>query len=711
MDSYALCPCGSGKKVKFCCQAILPDMAKIERLQENNQPRMALQLIDKLRKDHPENAWLATQRAMALMNEGDAAAARDTLVGLLRQQPDHPAGNGLLALVILELEPLEKARKVVHRAFLKCMQHEPRLAVLLAKRMALNYLEEGRPLAARQHSAVVLRLEPEADHPQTMSLFMELDGDHRVPFPLRGPQPLPTYEPSAANQPAYRKAQRLFTHACFSEAADQLEQLAASEPPHASLQHQIALFRAWDGDDDRSAAAFRAASRLSADFDRAVELETMAQLLELAPAGIENQKVSASWKTEGLSRLLTRLDNDDRFVRVEKSPEDTDIAAVYHILDRPLPLDGDWKTLTLEQCPRAVGDLTLVDAEGDDPAMAVTRSVNPRLYEECERAFAAAAGELARRNPEDGDLPTPARWSQWAVLASQLDDPIVLPPDLEAEHANRLTSASLLRKVDPNWINLKQPALDGKSPAEAAGVESLRAPLAAAVNVLDAILEWRGAFWEGRDELCARLQLPAPQPLTGAPLRDFINVQIPRVLRSDLSQVSNEDFLRMLERSLVVRHKSLSLAMADEYLDRRTALHAAHPERTETTYLLAAQLNFAARRKQQAENWLARGSASLREQGASFEKLLTWKLRELSLRSRQPDPAALRELLNELWSQYGAKVPQLRDELNEFVTRLGIEAPWASAILTPETVGAGAGVWSADPQPAAGGEKKLWLPD
>src|SRR5690606_34818064 len=117
MDSYSLCPCGSGKKIKFCCQAILPEMGKIERLQQNNQPRMALQLIDKLLKEHQDNAWLNNQRAMALIGDERYDEARDALVAFLRKNPDHPLSNGLLALAMTELEPMAQCKKVIHRAF------------------------------------------------------------------------------------------------------------------------------------------------------------------------------------------------------------------------------------------------------------------------------------------------------------------------------------------------------------------------------------------------------------------------------------------------------------------------------------------------------------------------------------------------------------------------------------------------------------------
>ena len=50
LDVYQLCPCGSGKKLKFCCQAIVGEMLKIAELQQSHQHRAALTLLETIEK-------------------------------------------------------------------------------------------------------------------------------------------------------------------------------------------------------------------------------------------------------------------------------------------------------------------------------------------------------------------------------------------------------------------------------------------------------------------------------------------------------------------------------------------------------------------------------------------------------------------------------------------------------------------------------------
>ena len=46
VDPYALCPCGSGKKLKFCCSDLVGEIEKIHRMIEGEQPRAALRHVE-----------------------------------------------------------------------------------------------------------------------------------------------------------------------------------------------------------------------------------------------------------------------------------------------------------------------------------------------------------------------------------------------------------------------------------------------------------------------------------------------------------------------------------------------------------------------------------------------------------------------------------------------------------------------------------------
>lgn len=711
MDSYALCPCGSGKKVKFCCQAIMPEMAKIEKLQENNQPRMALQLIEKLLKEHSDNAWLINQRGISLIADHRNEEARDSLVAYLRQSPENPLSNALLALAMTELEPIDQCKKVIHRAFLKSMTAEPRVVAVLASRLVDYFLANGKDMAARQHMAVVLRLESEQERQQTLLAMLEFDSDTSVPYPLRGAHPLPQYNPSEELAPQVKKAQRLYVHACFSEAADLLDQIVQRDPQSAELYHTIGLMRAWDGDIPRAATALHQAAKLYQDFEKAVDVETIAQLLQRQESENNIPVLSRMFEVESLSRLLTRLDNEDRLCRMplqENTPIDGVVAA-YNILDRAVPTADELANAKLETIPRSIGQLMLYDsANGSDRQEAQLSALEGEQMTESARIFAAASGDLVKPLLQDDGKPLPDSILQtFPKEEMALSEAAFFPPQATSRVRNRLRKQFIDETVPQIWLKTPLVALGGKSPAEAGNDSSLKVELAAALRVFDSFMDRRSVMLN-QAPLREQLGITSDSPISLSEEHDLNTFSVSRLLRLQTTELSDEIFDRVLQRAIVVKHCGLGHRLLSEFVTSRPQLVEKKPQEAEQAYVTLADLCSRSLRDQEAFEWLDRGFQFSKANGNVFETLLMWKMREVSLRARDTEDPEFKKVLLEVWNQYGAKLPAVRARLDEFVRALGIEAPWQSAIVTP---GAGGSVWTAESEQTSSAEKKLWLPD
>jgi len=717
MDSYALCPCGSGKKVKFCCQAILPEMARIEKLQENNQPRMALQVIDKLLKEHPQNAWLNNQRAIALIADHRHEEARDGLVAFLRKNPEHPLSNALLAVSMLEIEPIESCKKVIHRAFLKSMAAEPRIVSILTSRLVDHFLATGHSMAARQHMAVVLRLENENERQQTLMAMLEFDSSTWVPYPIRGAHPLPAYVPGEAVAAQFKKAQRLFVHACFSEAADLLEQVADQEPNSAELFHTIGLMRAWDGDELRAAAAMHRAAQLYPDRDRAIDVEAIAQLLQRGRGDDRVVTRVRTYETESLSKLLTRLDNEDRLSRAELSEAAADegMVAAYDILDRALPGLSELEKATLDTLPRSIGQLHLYDAiEAEEvPAVAEVIAVEGDRLEQASKIIESAAGELiARAKLPSGEVDEDGELNEFSAEDLKLTENAYFPPQTPPRLRNTLRKQFVETRIQQTWLESPLAALGGRSPLQASGDPSSQVALEASLRVFDAILDRQGVILD-QAPLRERLQLPAEAAVVLQSADADLNAySVSQLLRVDSAPLSDELFEKVLQRAMVVKHSRFGHRVLSEFLTRRPELVAKRPQEAEQAHVTLSDLCSRSLRDQEALDWLEKGFQFTKSHSNAFETLLMWKLREISLRARDPETPEFRALLLEIWNYYGAKLPAVRARLDEFVRALKIDPPWQSTILTPQTVGVGEkAVWGAETEETSSAEKKLWLPD
>ena len=141
IDVYQTCPCGSGKKLKFCCQAIVTEMVKVSELQQSHQYQAALTLLDTVEKKVPprdvwSRAWVKTTKAFLLFSLGTVDEPRKLVGDVLEELPEHPlavAVNGVLALAA---DGYPAAMRPVYRAFQVAGPTQPHLTSHLA--MALS---------------------------------------------------------------------------------------------------------------------------------------------------------------------------------------------------------------------------------------------------------------------------------------------------------------------------------------------------------------------------------------------------------------------------------------------------------------------------------------------------------------------------------------------------------------------------------------------
>src|SRR3954471_20220479 len=96
VDPYALCPCGSGQKFKWCCQKMESYADRAQRLYETGQVEGALGVLDEGLRKEPANAWLLIRKALIQVRAQQAGEAKATLRELLKRQPGHVGAHSLL---------------------------------------------------------------------------------------------------------------------------------------------------------------------------------------------------------------------------------------------------------------------------------------------------------------------------------------------------------------------------------------------------------------------------------------------------------------------------------------------------------------------------------------------------------------------------------------------------------------------------------------
>ena len=714
MDVYAPCPCGSGKKVKFCCHAVLGEMDKVARLHETKQSALALSALERLAEKHPEAPIVAITRAQLLMEERRFDEAASTMRVFLKDHPDSSHGIGLLAYARFMDVGYQEAKPEIHRAFQICPQSSPDVIGSLASQIADDVFYSSS-MSAREHLGLALRLTQ--DQQERQALFQELmrvDGSAEIPYPLRGVHSLEELDAPEGSEKEIRTATRLSALGCWEIAAKLFDKLNEKMPDNWALWKNIGLCRAWDENNSGAAEALRKASELAPSHEIAVECETIAQLLELSDVEGQMPVKAARYKLTSTSLALSKLDGCDRAVRLPATKDQADanpkVVGRYLLLDFPAPADD--VEVRDDNVPTVQAEVSVFDLNTQDGAVGILSVIG-----------------------SDGD----ARNEAMVIIEDALKDLITNPEDDENHEANGpLYSESLVRSVlneltqsqerkyygtrldliqrrqiakqegrnfvENKWCNTKLNRLGGKTPLEAANDPELKVKRAAALHVLESISDVAMLYSDGT-ELRKTLNIDEETPYAVTDETQLNSLSVMESHRLPISDLTDEQLGHIVHRALLIRHVPFAYKVLTEVSKR--GVDRIQGIDTSMFQWTIAQVCRELGHHDEALKWLKEGREEV-EKGDNFEEKFQWTMREFQFRIENRSDPALPELIDHLWNFYGKKMPGIRDALKPALKELGIPIPGesASGLVLPGDSGEPATAGAATGE----GESKLWLP-
>ena len=711
-DIYSPCPCGSGKKLKFCCHAIVDDMDRIIRLIDGNQLRVALQQLDVLVKKAPKNAWVGTTRGMLLLDLNEDAAARDVLKSVLEEHPDNELAIVLYAGAMIRAEGFDNAKRAVHRAFQRGAKKLPALVSDLASALATIHVSRDNLMAVREHIALALRLAPEERRQSLFVQLLELDGADEIPYPMRGSHQLPNVTGSEEFEKEVRKAQKYAAVGCWSTAADIFTTLGNAAPERAELWHAAGLCRAWDGDEKNASEALHRAARHYSEIGIAVECETIAQLLDDRNTNDVVEQAIQQAKVSSVSRLLTALDANPRIRRTTASSE----------TGLPVPpvgtyvvLDSEWKGVEsiehgLDNIPKARSFVSVFDAneKTGEPALLVMIGRKGTWIDESKALISSVVGDFLEWNP-DPPSPEMAGVSSASIESQVYETHWYLSDEVPLMRRRELFDQFWTSVVNDKWPNQPLRALGGKTPAQAASDESLRIPLLGAIFSLDSAAQLRNRGI-GLKRVFDRMGVPPLPQIEVTPEMNLGAMTIMQMHRLPIDKLTDQQLVTVVNRSMLIRHDETLYEVLKIAIDRPACADQFDRQRIIRTL---CELASSRGRREEAFSWLERGrQLPLTEGKTAFQQGWTWDMAELSTRLEDPSDPQLKALLRRFVTYYSPKVPQIRPHIEQMLQAFGLPSPWESAdIVIATEASLTGGVWNpeaAETVPA--GERKLWLP-
>ncbi len=688
-DPYAACLCGSGKKLKFCCQDILSDMQRIEQLREN-QPDVAEKHLRALYESHPEKDVLVIELAGLVHELGNDDEARELCTDFLRRHPDEPRVIVLLADLTMQSDGFDGARRLIHRAIqLAQPAHYQGIAMLLAA-IADEVFRDGNPASAYAHLRRSIQFAPPELESSLMMLLSTWTSRITDYFPLLGSFELLPVELAAELQESEQRAVRLSDLGCWEPSAILYTRLLKEDPDNGPLWYNLGLFYLWDNRPAQAAAALHKAATLIEDFDNAVQAEALAVLLDLELLEDRVDILESTIPIQHPRELSSRLNDSDRFWRLSPDSElQSTVTSQDHFrifADVPRAADGGQEEL---------GTVTItanLDEEATHHQVTVTADES-RLADAWALVRETAGDCIA----DDTELSAPLTVSSVPSGFAGFSWSVHFEPSLPAVQLRNAVNDRLAACVD-SWLETPQPQLNDLTPQQAADDPGLRTQTAAAVLVLYSVAQ-RMNHEIQPEQLRERLNLPAPQPRQIDSELSVEAVPLMNYLQLSLSDLTDSQLIQLTHRVGLIRDLGLLERVVDELFARPQALEEFSPRRA---HMMRAQVARLRNRIDQMAQSFDAAREVLQAESDNFQSRLELDLKELTFRLDNPEDPGIPHLLRSLRDQYFQKVPEIADAIRQELIRSGCEQ-LLSELDAPVIITAG-----QESQPQSAG--KLWLP-
>lgn len=734
LDVYSVCPCGSNKKLKFCCHGLEGAIEQVIRHQSAKQYKQALQLLDALEVQHPESAWVKNLQAFTLMMDRRGPESKAPLTKVLQVQPDNLYAIALFGLSSFLSDGWKNGKQAIQRTFQRCSAEYPHIVYFLARSVSEFMANVGSPLAHRQYLGLAMRLANDDNRENVFVELVEYDGDTKVPYILRGSHDLVPVAGDDAFEKEIRKGTKLALLGCNEAAAGIFTKLAeTAESELASLNGDDAtkkrvavaglwwnagLCRAWDGDDKSAADSFHRSAKHSEDFEAAVECETLAQTLgRRGDRENVHRVVQRTYKVKSVSKLLTQLDAAESLVRMPQPETATQDprrpSATYRVLDKAVVVGSDPAAYTLDTVPTVAAEIVVFDRQDETNLLSAVAiiGIEGDSYTQAVAQLVATGGEeiepLLLPGSEDNLSVNslfereylPLQWKRHFDAST----PVGIIRDMNRE--------SWARYLDSQWPEMSLPMVDGKSPKQAIGDVALRPALAAALLQLDMYADRFGLPFDVATER-AKYCLPALTPIDVTEQTSVGTMSVLQFARLPFDKLDDQQLVAAFKRATLIQHKG-SLRPLLLTIVERTSCHGQID--ISRVYRFLSDIGSLLSDQSEAIRWLDKERGRTVSPSERFEHDLDCDMRELRYRLDSPHTPDCNRLLRRLWEHYGAKVPELRGYVTQIVNHYKVEAPWMSEANSGLAAVGGAvtsgGVWTPDAaadKPA--GENKLWLP-
>jgi tetratricopeptide (TPR) repeat protein len=477
LDPYASCPCGSGKKFKWCCQTIWPGIEKALHQDEEGQHETALRLMDEVVAANEGNPEAWGQKAALLYRNGRLEEAEAALQKAFALNPNYPFGLLLRGQFRYQEGEIPGALLLFRKA---AEAYDPEAHDLLAQVYYLIFdceMRSNRPVAGRAALRIVVHYRP--GQQELRDDFEALFGEKgRLPAAARRDYAETIQTPAVSTSGRRAEWDKAMSHVSsprLSALAQAFEEVTRADANDAAAWYDLGVARAWLGDNRGAIEALDRYVQLESDETKAGAAAALEEVLRCGQ-GLEEEAdhkehILEVFLRETQAPAVNNLLNDwaqaRRMIALETAEGSNTFAAML--------LEFSTASLVTVGGPAAeIGRLAgyVVVAGGLFRVWGPNAESFGRLRDEVRTRLALGIGEASEKAG-------PIQFSD--VTAGALAFPIGIADKAAAQERVRNHAE---RYFEDTWIHKPLRSLAGNAPLDAVGHQTLRKKLRGVVQFL-----------------------------------------------------------------------------------------------------------------------------------------------------------------------------------------------------------------------------------
>jgi len=697
------CPCGSNKKIKFCCgQKIAPELDKLARSLEGEQYMASLERLNSLIGEHGELPCLLALKGLTLISSRQIEEARINAEKFCEVDPDNATAWAQRALTTGEEVDAELAMHDLQKSLELADPSQLAPITLPALQIVTDrLLQSGNAFAGYWHLTLQMAFQRN-DQQSGLMQILPFTQNQSIPLLLKQQLRVPQAPENSPWQEQYNKGLELAGRGAWAASREVIGAIEADDP---LLLNAVACLSTFLGDEQQGPEAWRKyGAHCPPGSDDAVEAEAYAQLLENQGQPDLVELATLTYPVADTERLQEKLVSclQVRFVPEFQWPdadsENPPPRAAFILLDREMP--GTGEDISLDEVPQAVATAYLFGKQTDRDARIECSMISARDPGGDRQIVEKLLGDLA------GELESSETGRKVGTATDRLSWHPVWPEKTPPETIQQLNIEQRDSAFEKTWPDMPQATFDGASARETVGSEQGKVQVAAALLLMESNMQAADHRID-LDSLRQNLELTTPDPIdpTDIDIAVFPDVRFCRLVAAKMSL---EQLATVYTRSSFLGNARGVVMTATEIVSREEK-----PEGINLAEVHGALVEAAESNTERLE-LLKKARLAATEQGQSPA---IWLLRELPLQLAEGNSSRAGEIIQVIQAQH-MQEPGIGEQFFSLLVQLGIINPDGTpAAATASPASSSDGIWTpgsatseTGQDPADGEGSKLWVP-